>query len=93
MHTTDFEFYSSTSQGAIQGYGYIFHKGELFFVVPIRTVITNARLAGTYGYTTSIAIAFCSILLMNFRPRIIRLVQVKNFSVHDVALVDCTFIN
>jgi hypothetical protein len=35
-HTTDFEFYSSTSQGAIQGYGYVFHKGQLSFVVPIQ---------------------------------------------------------
>lgn len=26
-HTTDFEFYSSTSAGAIQGDGYIFHAG------------------------------------------------------------------
>lgn len=25
-HTTDFEFYSSTSGGAIQGYGYYFHQ-------------------------------------------------------------------
>jgi rhamnogalacturonan hydrolase len=27
-HTTDFEFYSSTSGGAIQGNGYVFHAGE-----------------------------------------------------------------
>jgi rhamnogalacturonan hydrolase len=27
-HTTDFELYSSTSKGAIQGYGYTFHKCE-----------------------------------------------------------------
>lgn len=27
-HTTDFEFYSSTSKGAIQGYGYVFHAGR-----------------------------------------------------------------
>ena len=26
--STDFEFYSSTSKGAIQGYGYIFHAGK-----------------------------------------------------------------
>ncbi|KAK3937868.1 pectin lyase fold/virulence factor [Diplogelasinospora grovesii] len=25
-HTTDFEFYSGNSQGAIQGYGYVFHS-------------------------------------------------------------------
>jgi hypothetical protein len=25
--TTDFEFYSSTSAGAIQGYGYVYHAG------------------------------------------------------------------
>jgi len=51
-HTTDFEMYSSTSEGAIQGYGYVFHA------------------AGTYG------------------PRILRLYEVVNFSVHDIALVD-----
>jgi rhamnogalacturonan hydrolase len=51
-HTTDFEMYSSTSKGAVQGYGYVFHK------------------AGTYG------------------PRILRLYDVTNFSVHDLALVD-----
>jgi len=51
-HTTDFEFYSSTSKGAVQGYGYVFHA------------------AGTYG------------------PRILRLYEVVNFSVHDIALVD-----
>jgi rhamnogalacturonan hydrolase len=51
-HTTDFEFYSSTSEGAVQGYGYVFHA------------------AGTYG------------------PRILRLYEVVNFSVHDIALVD-----
>jgi rhamnogalacturonan hydrolase len=27
-HTTDFEMYSSTSKGAIQGYGYTFHSCE-----------------------------------------------------------------
>ncbi len=26
--TKDVEFYSSTSKGAIQGYGYEFHRGE-----------------------------------------------------------------
>jgi rhamnogalacturonan hydrolase len=51
-HSTDFELYSSTSKGAIQGYGYVFHK------------------AGTYG------------------PRLLRLYDVTNFSVHDIALVD-----
>ncbi|RDL37055.1 Glycoside hydrolase family 28 protein [Venustampulla echinocandica] len=49
---TDFEFYSSTSKGAIQGNGYIFHADN------------------KYG------------------PRIIRFVQTKNFSIHDVILVD-----
>jgi len=28
-HTTDFELYSSASEGAIQGYGYTFHECEL----------------------------------------------------------------
>lgn len=51
-NTTDFEFYSATSKGAIQGYGYKFHT------------------AGTYG------------------PRLLRLVNVTGFSVHDIALVD-----
>ena len=27
-HSTDFELYSSTSKGAIQGYGYTFHAGK-----------------------------------------------------------------
>lgn len=51
-HTTDFEFYSATSKGAIQGYGYVFHEEN------------------TYG------------------PRILRLYEVTDFSVHDIALVD-----
>lgn len=51
-HTTDFEFYSANSQGAIQGYGYEFHS------------------EGEYG------------------PRILRLYEVVDFSVHDIALVD-----
>ncbi|KAM3088862.1 hypothetical protein ACMFMG_000485 [Clarireedia jacksonii] len=51
-HSTDFEFYSGNSQGAIQGYGYVFHS------------------AGTYG------------------PRILRLYDVTNFSVHGLILVD-----
>jgi rhamnogalacturonan hydrolase len=27
-HTTDFEMFSSTSAGAVQGYGYTFHTGR-----------------------------------------------------------------
>ncbi|KAI0129164.1 pectin lyase fold/virulence factor [Xylariales sp. AK1849] len=50
--TSDFEFYSANSKGAIQGYGYEFHQDN------------------TYG------------------PRILRLYQCTDFSVHDVALVD-----
>ncbi|TGO46326.1 hypothetical protein BCON_0331g00100 [Botryotinia convoluta] len=50
--STDFEFYSSRSSGAIQGYGYVFHA------------------QGIYG------------------PRLIRLINVVNFSIHDIALVD-----
>jgi rhamnogalacturonan hydrolase len=49
---SDFEFFSQTSKGAIQGYGYTFLSQN------------------TYG------------------PRIMRLVKVTNFSVHDLALVD-----
>ncbi|KAH7386362.1 pectin lyase fold/virulence factor [Cadophora sp. MPI-SDFR-AT-0126] len=52
QNTNDFEFFSRTSQGAMQGFGYTFH-------------ITN-----TYG------------------PRLIRLVKVTNFSLHDLKLVD-----
>lgn len=51
-HTTDFEFYSANSAGAVQGYGYQFLED------------------GTYG------------------PRILRLYEVVDFSVHDIALVD-----
>ncbi|KAL5334872.1 pectin lyase fold/virulence factor [Aspergillus crustosus] len=52
-HTSDFEFFSSTSEGAIQGYGYEFH--------------VEGSMSG---------------------PRILRLYDVSDFSVHDVALVD-----
>lgn len=31
-HTTDFEMYSSTSKGAMQGYGYVFHAGKILQV-------------------------------------------------------------
>ncbi|KAJ5935775.1 hypothetical protein N7466_005322 [Penicillium verhagenii] len=52
-HTTDFELLSSTSKGAVQGFGYVFHAdGD----------ITGAR--------------------------ILRLYDVSDFSVHDLALVD-----
>jgi rhamnogalacturonan hydrolase len=51
-NTSDFEFFSLTSKGAIQGYGYQFLE------------------TGVYG------------------PRLIRLISVTNFSVHDIALVD-----
>ncbi|KAF4439128.1 murein transglycosylase [Fusarium acutatum] len=54
-HLEDFELYSSTSKGAIQGYGYEFHKKD------------------EYG------------------PRILRFADVKSFSIHDVALVDCKY--
>ncbi|KAI0476428.1 pectin lyase fold/virulence factor [Xylariaceae sp. FL0804] len=49
---TDFEWYSSNGQGAIQGYGYQFHQD------------------GEYG------------------PRLVRLVDLDQFSFHDVRLVD-----
>ncbi|OJJ08632.1 hypothetical protein ASPVEDRAFT_57663 [Aspergillus versicolor CBS 583.65] len=52
-HSSDFEFFSSTSKGAIQGYGYEFHAE---------------------GSSDG--------------PRILRLYDVSDFSVHDVALVD-----
>jgi rhamnogalacturonan hydrolase len=67
--TTDFELYSSTSKGAMQGYGYTFHAcryRQLYLLC-----ITNASVAGTYG------------------PRLLRLQSVTDFSVHDIALVDC----
>ncbi|XHG09069.1 hypothetical protein AWENTII_012152 [Aspergillus wentii] len=52
-HTSDFELFSSTSKGAIQGFGYEFHA--------------DGSLSG---------------------PRILRMYEVSDFSVHDVALVD-----
>lgn len=52
-HTSDFELFSSTSKGAVQGSGYEFHK--------------EGSLSG---------------------PRILRLYEVTDFSVHDLALVD-----
>ena len=52
-HSNDFELFSSTSKGAIQGLGYEFHKK---------------------GDTSG--------------PRLLRLYDVTNFSVHDIALVD-----
>jgi rhamnogalacturonan hydrolase len=51
-NTSDFELFSLTSKGAIQGYGYQFLE------------------TGVYG------------------PRLIRLISITNFSVHDIALVD-----
>ena len=52
-HSDDFKLFSSTSKGAIQGNGYIFHAE---------------------GSVTG--------------PRILRIYEVTNFSVHDIALVD-----
>ncbi|KAJ5968674.1 hypothetical protein N7501_004922 [Penicillium viridicatum] len=52
-HTTDFELFSSTSKGAVQGYGYEYHK--------------EGSSSGA---------------------RILRLYDVTDFSVHDIALVD-----
>lgn len=36
-HTTDFEMYSSTSAGAVQGYGYVFHAGKPLDLVLARS--------------------------------------------------------
>ncbi|KAJ5580238.1 uncharacterized protein N7459_006223 [Penicillium hispanicum] len=52
-HTSDFELFSSTSAGAVQGFGYEFHA--------------KGSISG---------------------PRILRLYDVSDFSVHDLALVD-----
>lgn len=52
-HTSDFELFSTTSKGAIQGHGYEFHK--------------DGSLSG---------------------PRLLRLYDVTDFAVHDIALVD-----
>jgi rhamnogalacturonan hydrolase len=52
-HTSDFELFSTTSKGAIQGHGYEFHK--------------NGSISG---------------------PRLLRLYEVSDFAVHDIALVD-----
>jgi rhamnogalacturonan hydrolase len=35
----NFEFYSSTSKGAVQGYGYEMHKGEMSMDLYARIVI------------------------------------------------------
>ena len=51
-NTNDFEFFSRTSKGAMQGYGYVFHAQNI------------------YG------------------PRLIRLVKVNHFSLHDIMLID-----
>ena len=65
---SDFEFYSSTSKGAIQAYGYVFHAGTLYrsSTRPLLTLWADKK----YG------------------ARILRLNSVKDFSVHDIALVD-----
>lgn len=52
-HSTDFELFSSTSKGAVQGNGYVFHAA--------------GSISG---------------------PRILRLYEVTDFSVHDIILVD-----
>lgn len=52
-HGSDFELFSSTSKGAIQGNGYVFHK--------------QGSISG---------------------PRILRLYEMTDFSLHDIALVD-----
>ncbi|CAG8972057.1 hypothetical protein HYALB_00004921 [Hymenoscyphus albidus] len=68
-HTTDLELYSSSSKGAVQGYGYTFHSG-LSTSNHLSSMSNLSIQAGTYG------------------PRILRLDDVTNFSVHDLALVD-----
>lgn len=52
-HATDFELFSSTSAGAVQGSGYLYH--------------VNGDITG---------------------PRILRLYEVSDFSVHNIALTD-----
>ncbi|KAK4539712.1 hypothetical protein LTR36_010423 [Oleoguttula mirabilis] len=52
-HGSDFELFSSTGKGAIQGYGYTFH--------------VEGSTAG---------------------PRLLRMYEMTDFSVHDIALVD-----
>jgi rhamnogalacturonan hydrolase len=52
-HATDFELFSSTSKGAVQGSGYLYH--------------IDGNISG---------------------PRILRLYEVSDFSVHDLALTD-----
>ncbi|OKL60948.1 putative rhamnogalacturonase B [Talaromyces atroroseus] len=52
-HATDFELFSSTSSGAVQGSGYLYH--------------IDGNISG---------------------PRILRLYEVTDFSVHDIALTD-----
>lgn len=67
--STDFEMYSSTSEGAIQGYGYVFHAGETDRLNTLKER-TDTQKEDEYG------------------PRILRLVNVVDFSIHDIALVD-----
>lgn len=52
-HTSDFELFSTTSKGAVQGHGYEYHK--------------DGSISG---------------------PRLLRLYDVSDFAVHDIALVD-----
>ncbi|KAI1039981.1 hypothetical protein LB505_006029 [Fusarium chuoi] len=42
-HLEDFEFYSSTSKGAIQGYGYEFHKISTMLKSATRTSVLPSR--------------------------------------------------
>ncbi len=48
--TKDFEFYSSTSKGAMQGYGYEFHRGkQLLISVSVCVVLLTPAVDGKYG--------------------------------------------
>lgn len=85
--TTDFEFFSSTSKGAIQGYGYVFHAGRSLHHPPSQLLLTDSQRENT-GSSWGVPVAIPAFLIMNCSPRILRLSSVTDFSVHDVALVD-----
>jgi rhamnogalacturonan hydrolase len=48
-HTTDFEMFSSTSAGAVQGYGYTFHAGKI-----LDFDMLQKRLADCWVYSWNI---------------------------------------
>lgn len=85
-HTTDFEFYSGNSAGAIQGYGYEFAEGRpsthCFVLIDNTDNLQMATMGQSIFRRRGILTEFS-------RPRLLRLYEVVDFSVHDFVLVDC----